>query len=202
MSSTTTVSASVHLHLAPSSPPSYSRDEIRRLVLEYLCSNCYIDSAIAFSQETKELAVQAELDGQALYVDERERSRVWAAAEETVARERNGDGVAGSSRRNRRSSNAMEGIESTPPLGALSGGVEVVPGVDDAMEEEDDGVLSEDLPPLPEWMNSHGKSLATSIDEQVDGYWTWTDLSAKELRTVRLRRGKNKALPDYHGSLP
>lgn len=163
MSSTTTVSASAHLHLAPSSPPDYSRDEIRRLILEYLCSNCYIDSAKAFAQETKALAVQAELDGEALYVGERERSKVWAAAEERVARERNGDGVAGSSRRNRRSSNAMEGIESGPPSAELTEILGVVPGVDDAMEEEDDGVLSEDLPPLSEEIHSHGESEASAV---------------------------------------
>ncbi|SCZ97124.1 BZ3500_MvSof-1268-A1-R1_Chr4-2g07006 [Microbotryum saponariae] len=102
-SSSPVVSASAYLSQAPSSSTTdtYSRDEVRRLVLEYLCSGCYARSAKAFAEE----------------VERRDREDEDEDGQSSGTTARAGGGGSRTQRSNhkpRQDDNGMEGIEATP----------------------------------------------------------------------------------------
>ncbi|SCV69427.1 BQ2448_2447 [Microbotryum intermedium] len=112
------VSASAYLSQAPSSSTTdtYSRDEVRRLVLDYLCSGCYAHSAKAFAQEVQRRD-REDQDGDEEQEHDEDHHEPSSAA-------RAGRGGSGSRSKTQSSSDhkrpqatnddGMEGIEATP----------------------------------------------------------------------------------------
>lgn len=212
---TTTVSVSAYLGLAPTNTDKFTSEEIRALVLEYLCSSCYADSAKSFAQELQirnelELAERSNANGSGVLDSNssgsgsngnknggtgrkgKESSRLTTIQQESL--------LLGSSNGHSRSSSSsgMEGIESTPPLMSQSEGEieKKVQGddieMDDAMEDDE---LEEDLEVESNLRSngsiSNGKAVAfydeaTEEEREQDG---WPGLSKEDLRLVRLRRG-------------
>ncbi|BGP13743.1 hypothetical protein JCM10213_006427 [Rhodosporidiobolus nylandii] len=191
-----TVSASLHLHLAPSyaldPPPSpfpsssasaappgrqtskslrpYSQDELRQLVFDYLCHSGYLDSAKAFATQINEA------DGGGEGGHERDTGAAGAMANGDSSTTMNGDG-----------GDAMEGVEATPepesnglkkengfgggPLVANGKSVAFEEGAADGLDEDDEacGVLSkEDLKDVRLRRNIRDAILTGRVSYAVD----------------------------------
>ncbi|ORY59406.1 hypothetical protein BCR35DRAFT_295704 [Leucosporidium creatinivorum] len=181
--SSTTVSASSYLHLAPASTPthpSYTRDEIRQLVLEYLCSSCYADSAKAFVEEVDRR-------------EEEERQSAVAARGESGGQEE-GVGAVKSLRR-KESVMGMQGVEATPPPFASEPELDR----DGMVVEQEEG---EDLAEEREVERALVKSVAFRLDrngveqpmEDDEEDQGWSMLSRDQLNEVRLRRDIRDAI--------
>lgn len=194
-SSTASVSASAYLHLAPpSAQTSFTPEEVRQLVLEYLCSCCYFNSARAFAREIGSVVNEAGKNGELII------------ATPTDATERatlNGAVTNGRSKSN----HGMDGIEATPPpsdglreAASLLSTAVFDPDGDYAMdgEEADDEDREEDELEELEVESSlratagvNGKAVTfdDEIEEEDDDGEGWPMLSVQQLKEVRLRRG-------------
>ncbi|KAK4053798.1 hypothetical protein OIV83_001454 [Microbotryomycetes sp. JL201] len=145
-SSQNAVSASKYLHLAPvAAQDAFSRDQIRQLVLEYMTSCCYADSAKAFARE----------------VDSLDRASTTEQPNGDQARDPTHDRNATlSDRPTTPSEDAMEGIELTSAAHQGSQGSDDARKPDSAMDE--DGVASTTRP-------IHGRNVVFRIErEDVD----------------------------------
>lgn len=114
-----TVQVSQYAHLAPTEVRnSFNRDEIRQLVLEYLISGCYVDSAQAFASEVDML--DQSVDEGIHRTKDASSSRVGAAnghesvSEMTNGRHRGNGTEVPTSSGLYPDVHAMEGVEGTP----------------------------------------------------------------------------------------
>lgn len=178
----TTVSASAHLRLAPgvATPPSFTREQVRELVLEYLCSGCYADSAQAFARQVDHNALEAT------------RSPATATLSSTVNGHGRGTGLDADGVEIGTGEMAMEGVEATPPpegFGvALLGNGELDGELDS---------LDEDEQVTRELRGVNGKAVAFEGVQDVAGDEDELEdcslLSKAQLLEVRLRRGASHA---------
>ncbi|GAA5936306.1 hypothetical protein JCM1841_003000 [Sporobolomyces salmonicolor] len=166
-------SASKLASAPPASHPTlrpFTSDELRQLVLEYLCSSCYAETAKAFAQELDEARTGGEAKGDR---DEDAAEASTGRVEATV-----GHGAA--------ETEAMDGVEATPPPEDWR---------NSAAEDEMQDVKA-DRPPAG---HTNGKNVAflddglgeAEEDEDDDDYAL---LSKEELRDVRLRRSIRDAI--------
>ncbi|GJN88690.1 hypothetical protein Rhopal_001656-T1 [Rhodotorula paludigena] len=194
------VSPANHLHLAPAyaavpqsassssspAPPTakatplapspalrpFTPDELKRLVLEYLCSCCYVDSARAFARELAASSAAGEGGGPGAEVSGPSTNGTSAVAAGRVAE-------------------AMEGIEATPePSAHPDIGSAGTSGM--SKSSIDDGRIA---PPLV-----NGKTVAfddgvlDGVDEDDGEIAAGSLLSKEDLRDVRRRQGETKFL--------
>lgn len=164
------VSASAYLHLAPSASDSsssgdYDRSEIRQLVLEYLCSGCYADSARAFAKEVSRRDAEDQAPGKA----------------------------GGTGRRRKRSEGlmVMEGVEATPNPEASRDGMlleEEGEGAESDREVERRLTVGKSVAFK---VDADGVDVPLKqVDEDDDEGRSM--LSKEQLREVRLRRGESR----------
>lgn len=172
-----TVSPTAFLHLAPTPPRPLSSDALRQLVLEYLASSCYPDTAQAFAREAHVLKLETERGG--LLVPSSSSSSPGPSRE--LARTNGAaatNGTGGKGRSRAYSGHGMEGIEATPP-----------PEGDDEPGSGDDDEVAEGS----SRERTNGKAVAFEegdlVDDDDDEDRDWPMLSVKALQAIRLRRG-------------
>ncbi|GAA5890971.1 hypothetical protein JCM5296_001247 [Sporobolomyces johnsonii] len=164
-------SASKLASAPPASHPTlrpFDPDELRQLVLEYLCSSCYADTAKAFAQELDEARSDGEAKG--------DRNDDAAEVDTGRAGGPAGHGSVGAE--------AMDGVEATPPP-------EDWP--DSAAGDEMQDVAA-DRPPAG---HTNGKNVAfldDGLGEEEEDDVDYALLSKEELRDVRLRRSIRDAI--------
>lgn len=163
-----TLSASSFLHLAPPSSKELTPDEIRALVLEYLVSSCFADSAQAFAREVEENRLES------------------AGAVEA--------GLKGTGGRGRKASvgSVMSGVEGTA-MGKEEVFVDALfdPDGDEVMRDEGEEETDEleDEREVESTLRTNGVGGKTvAFEEEEDGRG-WPLLSREELRELKLRRG-------------
>ncbi|KAK4058848.1 hypothetical protein OIO90_000294 [Microbotryomycetes sp. JL221] len=176
------VSASRYLHQAPQTVhDAFTRDQIRQLVLEYMTSSCYADSAKAFAREVDLLTqTSSETANGDTSSDEPSVGRSNGFNDDATLRES----------ANTSQGDAMEGVEATPEpelaayLGTGDGGE-----LDQSMMDEDG--LSRVK------KGSNGKNVAFRIekvyvdgmdDDDDDSDVSYSMLSRQQLVDVRIRR--------------
>lgn len=173
-SATNTVSPSQHLRLAPSSNrESFARHEIRQLVLEYLISSCYVDSAQAFAREVDLLDKGADRDDTATAGH---ASGTEAANERGAARIAVANGVKDNDE------HAMEGVEATPPPHEPRDDDSAF--MDGGDHDAGNGVRSKST-----------RKVAFEEEEVAEELRDTSMLSTERLREGRLRRGRALARP-------
>jgi hypothetical protein len=194
LNSSNTVQVSQHAHLAPVNVrTSFNRDEIRQLVLEYLISSCYVDSAKAFAQEVD--ALDQSVDEGIIKQQRRSSAEGESRAGISNGHERgngttNGqrDGTAG---RNGASpdvqcdSHAMEGVEATPEP-------ELAPRIEDdedaAAMDGSDGTNAESYK-LGSTSNGMGKKV---MFESVEHDLLEDDCDTSLLSAHRLKKARHR----------
>ncbi|KAK4701264.1 hypothetical protein P7C70_g4969, partial [Phenoliferia sp. Uapishka_3] len=206
-SSSTTVSASAYLHLAPHTPNPFTTAQLRSLVFDYLQSQAYPDSAKAFAREVHTRDTQ--LPNTTTLSSPRIVRRSHPTHSHSPSRNPSTNGNGNGSR-----AYPMLGVEATPPPFDLSNGnstseeaPRVEPDGDTAMhddlnnddpeegesEQEETGHVSNGRTngkavAFEDVVEENGERTNGHGDEDVDDDRDWPLLSKAELQQIRLRR--------------